>query len=196
MTFMVSAVYVVALPAAASGKVFYRYINAQGVKVIDQQIPPDYVQKGYEVVTARGEVIRVVEPAVSGEEAEKAAAKRMRDEQLATWDAELRRRYSRVGDINAAKQRKLAQVEGSIAILDSNIRNLKKQISHQHASAANSERRGLEVPEAVLKTLAALEQELKLTEDQVAQRKEQYRAIEEKYEQDKQRFMIIRPDSH
>jgi len=192
---MLSAACVASLPASASGKVFYRYINAEGVRVIDQQIPPEYVQKGYEVVSARGEVIRVVAPAVSAEEAEKVAANRVRAEQQAVWDAELRRRYSRVGEIDAAKGRKLAQVEGSIAILDSNIRNLKKQISQQHANAANSERRGREVPEAVLKTLAALEEELKLTEDQVAQRKEQYRVIGEKYEQDKERFMVIRPGS-
>ncbi|MGH1372186.1 MAG: hypothetical protein ACRBBW_09140 [Cellvibrionaceae bacterium] len=189
------AVSVATVSVSASGKVFYRYLNAEGVKVIDQQIPPEYVQKGYEVVSARGEVIKVVEPAISEEEAAKLAEKRLREDQLAAWDAELRRRYSRVGDIDAAKKRKLAQVKGSIAILDSNIRNLKKQISQQHANAANSERRGHAVPEAVLKTLAALEEELKLTEEQVEQRNEQYRNIEEKYEEDKKRFMVIRPGS-
>ncbi|MAZ88014.1 MAG: hypothetical protein CL693_10235 [Cellvibrionaceae bacterium] len=184
---------VIAPTVSANGKVFYRYINSDGVKVIDQQIPPEYVQKGYEVVTSRGEVIKVVEPAISGEEAQKQQAEKLRAEQLAAWDAELRRRYSSVGDIDAAKKRKLAQVEGSIAILQSNIRNLKNQISQQHARAANSERMGRAVPEAVLKTIAALEEELKLTEDQVEQRKEQYRTIDEKYEDDKERFLIIRP---
>ncbi len=193
--FAMSALTVTAVSVSANGKVFYRYLNAEGVKVIDQQIPPEYVQKGYEVVTSRGEVIKIVEPAVSAEEAEKMAEKRLRDDQLAAWDAELRRRYSRVGDIDAAKERKLAQVKGSIAILDSNIRNLKKQISQQHANAANSERRGRAVPEAVLKTLEALEEELKLTEEQLEQRNEQYRHIEEKYDEDKQRFMVIRPGS-
>ncbi len=186
-------IFVIAPTVSANGKVFYRYINSDGVKVIDQQIPPEYAQKGYEVVTSRGEVIKVVEPAISGEDAEKRHAKKLRDEQLAAWDAELRRRYSSVGDIDAAKKRKLAQVDGSIAILQSNIRNLKKQISQQHARAANSERMGRAVPEAVLKTIAALEEELKLTEDQVEQRKEQYRAIDDKYEDDKERFLIIRP---
>ncbi len=192
---LLSLISAIAPTVSANGKVFYRYINSDGVKVIDQQIPPQYVQKGYEVVTARGEVIKVVEPAISGEEAEKQQAKRLRDEQLAAWDTELRRRYSSVDDIDAAKKRKLAQVEGSIAILQSNIRNLKKQISQQHARAANSERVGREVPEAVLKTIAALEEELTLTEDQVEQRKEQYRGIDEKYEEDKKRFLVIRPDS-
>ncbi len=189
------AIGALSVSVLANGKVFYRYINAEGVKVLDQQIPPEYVQKGYEVVSSRGEVIKVVEPAVSAEEAAKLEEKRLRDDQLAAWDAELRRRYSRVGDIDAAKERKLAQVKGSIAILESNIRNLKKQISLQHANAANSERRGHAVPEAVLKTLAALEEELTLTEEQVEQRNEQYRNIEEKYEEDKQRFMVIRPGS-
>lgn len=192
---LMAALVLVPLSSLAAGKVFYRYTNKEGVKVIDQQIPPEYVQQGYEVVTARGEIIKTVAPAVSAEEAAKLEAQRLRDEELEAWDAELRRRYSRVGDIDAAKSRKLAQVDGSIAILDSNIRNLKKQIAQQHARAAESERMGREVPGAVLKTLEALEEELKLTEEQVEQRKEQYRGIEAKYEEDKKRFMIIRPGS-
>lgn len=176
------------------GKVYYRYLNNDGVKVLDHQIPPQYVQKGYEVVNSRGEIIKVVEPAVSSGEAAEHEAKRVRAEELAKWDAELRRRYSSVNDIEAAQKRKLAQVDGSIAILDSNIRNLKKQIGQQHARAANSERMGRAVPEAVLKTLAALGEELKLTEEQVVQRKEQYQSIVDKYERDKERFRVIRPD--
>ncbi|NIB42787.1 hypothetical protein HBA55_24485 [Pseudomaricurvus alkylphenolicus] len=181
------------LAEAATARNFYRYVNDQGVKVINHQIPPEYAQRGYEIVTARGEVLKVVPPAPSPEEAAKMERQMMREEELAKWDAELKRRYSSVSDIEAAKQRKLVQVNSNISILRSNIRTIKAQISEQHARAANSERLGREVPKMVLDTLAGLEKELKLTEEQVAQREQQYQEIVQKFERDKDRFRIIRP---
>ncbi|NHO67675.1 hypothetical protein G8770_19180 [Aestuariicella hydrocarbonica] len=177
-----------------SGKVFYRYLNESGIPVINHQIPPEYAQKGYEVVTPRGEVVKVVPPALSEKDASQMKLQQMRAAELAKWDEELRRRYSSVDDIEAAKQRKLVQVDGRIAILQSNIRNLKGQISDQHALAARSERMGKAVPDSVLKTLKGLEEELKFTEEQVGQREAQYQSIADKYESDKDRFRIIRPE--
>ncbi len=177
------------------GPTYFRYTNEQGVQVINSSIPPEYAQKGYEEVTPRGEVIRVVPPALSGEEAERLEARRREAERLAEWDEELLRRYSNVADIEAAQQRKLAQLEGSIAMLQGNIRNLKHQVAQQHANAAKSERMGREVPESVLKALAGLEEELKLTEETIAERQRQFDEINDKFEQDKERFRQIRPDS-
>lgn len=178
----------------AAQRSYYRYIDDQGVKVITHQIPPEYAQKGYEVVTLHGEVLRVVEPAPSAEEAEEAERQRLHKIKMEEWDAELRRRYSSVEDIEAAKKRKLDQVQTSIKILESNIYNLKTQIASQHSYAAESERQGKKVSKSLLTTLAALEEELKLTEEQLAHRRDQYADFIDKYEKDKQRFRVIRPD--
>lgn len=177
------------------GPTYFRYTNEEGVQVINSTIPPEYSQKGYEEVTARGQVIRVVPPALSSDEAERLALQRQEAERLARWDEELLRRYSNVADIEAAQQRKLAQLDGSIAMLKGNIRNLKQQIAQQHANAARSERMGREVPESVLKALAGLEEELKLTEETIEERQRQFDEINDKFEQDKERFREIRPDS-
>lgn len=176
-----------------SGRVFYRYQDATGVTVINHQIPPEYAQKGYEVVTARGDVLRVVDPAPSGEEATAQELQRQRQAELDAWDTELRRRYSSVRDIEAAKERKLAQVKGSIAILQGSLRNLKQQIAQQHAQAAKNERMGVAVPKALLTTLASLEEELNVSEENLAEREQQYQRIEAKYDRDIERFRIIEP---
>lgn len=176
-----------------SGRVFYRYQDAAGVTVINHQIPPEYAQKGYEIVTGRGDVIRAVAPAPSGAEATRQELERQRQAELDAQDAELRRRYSTVRDIEAAKQRKLAQVNGSIAILQGNLRNLKQQIAHQHAQAAKNERMGVAVPPTLLTSLASLEEELKVNEQNMAERKLQYRRIEDKYNRDIERFKVIEP---
>lgn len=185
--------------SAAAGKseparAYYRYIDDKGVKVINSQIPPEYAQGGYEVLSSHGEVIRVVEAAPSADEAEDAERLRKEKVELQQWDEELRRRYSHVSDIEAAKKRKLAQVQTSIKILESNIYNLKAQIATQQSRAAESERMGQNVPAPILKTLLGLEEELKLTVEQLLQRQLQYDQIVEKYEKDKQRFQVIRPE--
>ena len=183
-----------ALPALAqtsAGKVYYRYMDANGVTVINHLIPPEYVQKGYEVVTARGDVLRVIEPAPSGKDAAQQVLESKRKAELDAWDAELRRRYSTVRDIEAAKQRKLAQVDGSIAMLQGSLRNLKHQIAQQHAQAAKNERMGVAVPAALLKTLASLEEELQVNEENMAERERQYQRVEAKYNRDIARFKEI-----
>lgn len=194
--FIVLVLFGTMAEAATKGfqRSYYRYVDENGVRVINHQIPPEYAQKGYEIVTLHGEVIRVVEPAPTEEEAEEAERLRKHKMKLEEWDAELRRRYSTVADIEAAKKRKLDQVETSIKILESNIYSLKVQIANQHAAAAENERQGKEVPKSLLKTLVGLEEELKLTQEQLTHRHAQYVEFNEKYEKDKQRFQIIRPD--
>jgi chromosome segregation ATPase len=179
----------------ATERVFYRYINDKGVKVMTHTIPPEYAQKGYEVVHSSGKVIKVVAPAISREEAAKRNAERAEAERLAEWDAKLTRRYSRVADIEAAKQRKLQELEGNITILEGNLRGLKTQIGQQQARAADSERAGRQVPEAVINTINALEEEVVITESQIALRREEYNEVADRFDRDIERFRVIRPGS-
>src|SRR5690606_27958622 len=90
-------------PVFAADRVYYRYINEDGVQVLNHIIPPEYVPKGYEVVSLNGEVLKVVEPAPSEEEAEQVAMERKARLEQERRDKLLRRRYSSVNDIEAAK---------------------------------------------------------------------------------------------
>src|SRR5688572_1775938 len=70
-------------PEDSWGKVVYRYKNAQGITVMDSSIPPEYVSKGYEILSLGGKILKVVPPALVGEAAEKAREERIRAEELA-----------------------------------------------------------------------------------------------------------------
>ncbi|BFM13916.1 hypothetical protein R50073_00990 [Maricurvus nonylphenolicus] len=179
----------------AAERVLYRYVNEKGVKVMNHSIPPEYAQKGYEVVTPSGKVIKVVPPAISREEAAKRNAQKAEADRLAEWDAKLTRRYSRVADIEAAKKRKLQELEGNITILEGNLRGLKSQVAQQQGRAADSERAGRQVPEAVINTIKALEEEVAITEFQISQRREEYNEIAARFDRDIERFRVIRPGS-
>ena len=175
-----SAVYA----ADAPGRVYYRYVNEDGVQVINATIPPEYVPKGYEVVSLNGEVIRVVEPSPTGEEAERAAAERKLRKQQEKADKLLRRRYSSVADIEAAKTRNLQELQGNISILTSNLSNVRSQIVAQQEQAASMERSGRAVSEDLLKNLANLQAEERDIKMQIKQREREYQAASDKFDQD------------
>lgn len=173
------------------GNVFYRYINDDGVKVMNHTLPAQYAQKGYEVVSLSGKVIEVVEPAPTAEEAAKLALENRTKAELDEWDKSLRRRYSRVTDIEAAKKRKLASIYTNINILTGNLSKLNVQLQQQQGQAANSERRGHKVPEKLLTNITNLELEIKTTEDQIATRNNDLEELAAKFDRDIERFKII-----
>lgn len=170
---------------------YYRYKNKDGVTVINSAIPPEYVQFGYEVVTVAGDVLEVVAPAPTKEELERTAKQREREAELAQWDEYLLKRYSSAKEIEKAKERKIADFQGSLSILKGNANNIKTQIETVQARAANIERAGRPVPESILNNLSALESELTETERLVELRLEDQHELEEKFDLDIARFKEI-----
>jgi hypothetical protein len=172
-------------------KVFYRYLNEQGAKVMHHALPPEAAKRGYEVVSLSGIVLKVVPPALTPEQAAAAAAQKEQQRELDEWDAALLRRYSSVDDIEAAKQRKLADLEASMSILISNLNTIQHQIRDEYARGAAFERRNQPVPDLVRDNLRNMERELEDTREKYIQREWEYEEIADKFEQDKERFSVI-----
>ncbi|GAA6151189.1 DUF4124 domain-containing protein [Pseudoteredinibacter isoporae] len=181
------AVLALMTAAVSAEVVFYRYIDKDGVPVISSKIPPEYAQKGYEVVTPSGRVVRVVKPAPTDAEKENLRSKA----ELAKWDAELRRRYSSVKEIKLAKQRKLESIDGSIQILKGNIGGIDTRIHQKRMEAANLERAGREVGEGLLKQLEELKHKREVTVTRIEKRERERQALIDKFDQDIERFGVI-----
>lgn len=169
-------------------KVYYRYLNDQGVKVLDHSIPPKYVRNGYEVVSMSGEVLRVVEPAPSEEDAERIARERKIHADQEKEDALLRRRYSNLNDIEAIKKRSLLELQSNVDILQGNLGSTRTQIENQHARAAAAERSGRTVPPETLKLIDDLQAEERDIQLQIKHRELEYQSLSDKFDQDKRRF--------
>ena len=182
---------IVPIAAQAAEQVFYRYVNDKGVKVLHHSIPPKYAQRGYEVVSLSGRVIKVVPPALTDEQKGRLEERRRTAEALAKWDKQLRRRYSSVTDIEAAKQRKLSDLDANISILRGNINNLTKQMQEQQSKAADIERAGRDIPESLLGVIGDLQIEVTDTEEQVQLRLQEREAVADKFDRDKERFREI-----
>jgi len=179
--FRIMLVFSLLLPASGVfAQNFYRYVNKDGVKVLDHSIPPEYAQDGYEVINASGKVIKVVPPAPSEEE----QARYAKEQEILREYERLKRRYSSAEDIEAAKKRRLSSIETNISILKGNITGINTQIEKIMSNAAKYERRNQKVPEHILKQLSDANTELNVAEGLLETRNKDYLDVIEKYDED------------
>ena len=181
-----------------SAAFLYRYVNEHGVTVIDYSIPPKYVHSGYEILNPDGTVHEVVPRSLTEEELadQSSAAYRERveaeeAERLQKWDESLLLRYSSIEDIEAARDRALAELRIRISILQSNIRSLQSQVENNQRRAADAERRGREVPVEVVATIEGLQSEIVETGRSIRDRKKEIEVVEHGFQRDIERFALL-----
>lgn len=167
---------------------YYRYVNNDGVKVISHTIPPEYAQKGYEVITHTGKVLEVVAAAPDPEELKQQEMVRAKERELMAEYEVLARRYSSTKEIYAARDRRLAHLDANIAILRSNIGNINGQVETLMKRAAEVERSGRDVPQQILQNIEETRTELRTTEEMLQARLDEHGAIHEEYEKQVELF--------
>jgi chromosome segregation ATPase len=173
------------------GKVIYRYKNKDGVTVLNSQVPPEYVNNGYEIMSLSGKVLSVVQPAVQGEEGERLYRARLEREAQEREDVQLRRSYSNVADIDAAKKRNLESLRGNIGILQTNLTSARSRLQSYRSQAAALERSGRALPDDLLKNISNLEKEENDIQQQIQQREDELESVTKKFDQDRERFIEI-----
>lgn len=181
----------IALALEAKAAVIYRYKNKEGVTVLDSKIPPEYVSDGYEIVSRTGKVLKVIPPIAQGPDAERLRSEKLQREEQAKEDLQLRRSYSNVADIDAAKTRNLENLRGNISILQTNLGSVRKRLQAYHSQAAAIERSGRPLTDELLKNINNLVQEEKDIQAQIKQREQEHKEVAEKFDRDKKRFIEI-----
>lgn len=135
------------LPVVAGAAELYRYVDDKGTTVLSRQgVPPEYIGRGYEVLNDQGRVIQVIAPAPSQEEMKRILA----DKARASSDAQLLRLYSTPEDVERARARKLAELDGLIGVARGNLQSVRTQQANLQSQAADHERAGRAVPAHLL----------------------------------------------
>src|SRR5690606_36839535 len=104
-----------------SEQLFYRYVDRQGVVVLDDHIPPEFVGAGYTVLMPDGRIVEVVPRPLTGELGRRQREAALETERRREWDESLLRRYSSSADIVAARDRAVRDYAARISILHSNL---------------------------------------------------------------------------
>ena len=191
------SIFVLGLSVQANAQL-YRYINDKGVPVIDDNVPPEFVSKGYDILRNDGTLIRRVERQLTDEELKlrnteesRARLRQEEEERLQAWDESLMRRYSTIQDIEAAQARAMKDLQIRISILKSNLNTTKLQIEREQKKAADIERRGGKVPKAIIKNIGILRLEIEDTEQSIVMRNEEIETTKAAFERDIDRFKIL-----
>ncbi|MCU1718907.1 DUF4124 domain-containing protein [Pseudomonas sp. 5P_3.1_Bac2] len=131
-----------ALPVVAQAAELYRYIDDHGTTVLSRQgVPPEFISKGYQVLNDQGRVIHEVAPAPTAEELKKILAQKAQ----ASSDEQLLRLYSSPEDVERARSRKLAELDGLLGVARGNLNSAASQQASLQAQAADQERAGRKV---------------------------------------------------
>jgi len=159
----------------------YRYKNDHGVVVIDDNVPPKYIPGGYEILSRGGQLLEVVPPQSEPEvvEDESVIEERKRE------DSFILKSFGSVAEIRSAGERKLQLLEREIQLVESNINDTRKQRAREQARAANYQRSGQAVPNAVKDVLTQLDQQENKAKKILDERRREYadqQALYLKYE--------------
>lgn len=166
----------------------YRYTDARGGLVLDHQgVPPEHVARGYEVLDEQGRVIRVVPPAPSAAELHR----RAEAQRQAEADAQLRRRYPGVADLDVARASQLRDLDGFLVVAHGNLQAVRDQLHSLERRAAEQQRGGQPVPAPLLEQREGLHRAQQQAEAELQRLQALRKSTEESFAADRARLVEL-----
>ena len=169
----------------------YRYINDKGTTVTSSKIPPEYAKKGYKIVSPSGLVLEEVAPELSEEERKKLNASQLSQVEQREKDKALLLRYSQLGELIQARDRKISELENKITAESANVSAIQNQIKSEQEKAANVERSGKPVPDYTLKKLKDLYHDQEVSEEHLTSLKSDLGEASKNFEEDIKRYEFL-----
>jgi chromosome segregation ATPase len=186
------------LVTATASASIYRYTDKNGQVVISNTIPQAASKRGYDILNNQGRVIDTVDPAPTAEEIAAREA-RKRNEEIQARQLELDRklleRFSHPDDAVRAMHRKIRELRELSRIKRSNISVIENQLDTEQVRAADLERSGREIPEAVLKKIRRLETSINEIEREISTQQTEIDAVKRQFTIDIERLEIITGES-
>lgn len=167
---------------------YYRYADERGITVINRQgVPSHLIGNGYEVLSEQGRVLRVVPRAPTPEEYRQMQA----DEERAKSDRQLMMLYTRVEDIDRARDRKVSDINGQISIARGNLLSVNSLKADLQRQAASQERAGRKVPATLLKQIEEVSVDQQRLQQQIAAYMHSKKELEKAFASDKLRLIEL-----
>ena len=179
-------------------KELFRYIDENGVTVLDDDVPPDFVRRGYTVMDLQGRVVKVVPRALTQREI-RARARQMELDKITSRkttnrkaaDAALLRLYSSTHDVMRARD---SEISGIQELVDSARTKLHKQLTEKkqlEVGVADFEEAGKAIPKDRLNRIAGLEARIKKLRGEVTAGFLEIRRLKQAYSADFKRVQEL-----
>ncbi len=172
----------------------YRYENDQGVMVINSTVPPEFVHKGYDVLSSSGRLIQHVPRALSKEELaiksaeEQAAMDKVRQDAA---DKKLLTIFSSPEDAERARDRKIEAIDVYINVTKGNILKLQGDFNIAQSQAAERERAGQTVPDFLVNSMDSLRRQIEQAEVSIGEKEKEKDATMAEYAKDIDRLHFL-----
>jgi hypothetical protein len=184
----------------------YRYKDKSGQLVVDNILPPEFANSGYEIISERGNVLETIPPkrtkAEIIEEKEAIALQKKAEETEKKRQAELAEEkrkddvllmsYSTEKDIEISRDSKLSAIEVLENITKDHVQQLTKQLDEARSAAANYERMGRSLPENILKTIDESKRQIQENETFLTTKSEEKERIIREFERDLNRYKTLK----
>lgn len=181
----------------------YKYVNEDGVTVLDSRIPTRYVRSGYTILSSDGRVLEVVARALTKEEIierDRLAAlelkHRLEREEKEAADANLMRLYSIPEDVIRARDSKLATINGFIKATRTNLQRMVAKKRHFDALAADVERAGGTISQENIDSIQNAAERIEQTEQEISNKLLEIEQVKQAYARDLIRVKDLYGESH
>ncbi len=180
----------------------YKYVNEDGVTVLDSHVPARYVKNGYTILSLDGRVLEVVPRALSDEEirvrdrnlAEERRRNRIEREQKIA-DQNLLRIYSTPEDVIRVRDDKIATIEFAINTNKSRQSRLKSQKRDMQAMLADIERAGGNISNERLGQIRVIDNKIRQSEREISTKQNEMASLEASYAADLKRVRELYEES-
>jgi len=172
----------------------YKYLNEDGVTVLDSHVPARYVKNGYTILSIEGRVLEVVPRALTEEEIwerDRLLADQLQQEKLEREqkiaDQNLLRIYSTPEDVIRARDTKITSIDNFIKTSQGNLQRMETQKRNLEATLADIERAGGSIPKDPLNRIRNVEIRIRSTQQEISEKRTEMEKLEKSFAIDLER---------
>lgn len=184
--------------AAAEGRYTFRYVNSEGVTVRSDVLSGEALEHGYDVLDLQGNIVRSVEARLDDEEKarrrEELVQKRITESESDSRDRYLLASFSTVEEIADRKERRLSIISREINQIERTIETNTSQYDKQRERAANIERAGGKVTEAITINMQQIRAAQEESENRLKSLQAEYDETAARFDAYIERFQYLRGD--
>jgi hypothetical protein len=167
----------------------FRWTDENGKVHYTDRVPPQYIEKGFRVISEQGLTIKTIRP-FSEELANRPEEKTIDTEQLEK-DRFLFMSYSNEAELITARDRKLADIDAIITISQEAITLLESQFRNLTKEAGDYEKKGDAIPNSLQQDMGTTEKKIKNYENNIKRYQKDREKAEEQFETDLKRYRQI-----
>lgn len=173
---------------AFAQEIFYVFTDKNGNTIMQDTLPPEYINKGYRIVNASGVTIKIVAPnTLSGQ----GGGKRSRQDDLQEQDLVLLQTYASVSEIEEIREKRVASVEDIIKLTQTHneafLRNLTSLFELQGSLRKNGE----DVSDKLKQDIADVQQHIETNNIYIQKKRDEQRRLRDKFNGDINRFKVL-----